>query len=133
MPTHTDSNVPPNSLMLMRNNLIMHQGLYAAAKLGIPDLLERRPSTAAELASELKVHEESLYRTLRALASQGVFEETASGTFQNTDLSRGLLSGAPGALRPFFIFWGTELYYRSLGEILHSIESGQPAREKLGR
>jgi hypothetical protein len=60
-----------------------------------------------------------------------VFEESAPRTFQNTQLSRGLLTDAPGSLRSFFIFWGTEFYYRSLGEILYSIQTGQPARAKL--
>ena len=84
--------------------------LYAAAKLGISDLLERGLSTAAELASELKAHEESLYRTLRALASREVFEESAPRTFRNSQLSRSLRTGEPGSIRPLFLLLGTEFY-----------------------
>src|SRR5438046_10119473 len=68
---------------------------------------------------------------LRALASQGIFEETTPRTFGNSRLSRSLRTGEPGSVRALFLFFGTELYYRSLGEILYSIQTGEPARAKL--
>jgi O-methyltransferase domain len=119
------------SLLHCRADLIFHQAIYAAAKLGVADLLERGPRTTPELARELHVNEEALYRTLRALASRGVFEETAPHTFTNSAHSQCLRTGTPGSIRPLFIYWGTDFYYRSLGEILHSIETGEPARAKL--
>ena len=84
-----------------------------------------------ELAGELQVNEEALYRTLRALASQGIFEETAPRTFGNSQLSGSLRTNEPGSVRALFLFFGTELYYRSLGEILYSIQTGEPARARL--
>jgi hypothetical protein len=125
------SSSAPTSLLQARNNLIIHQALYAAAKLGVADLLAEGSRTTAELAQQLQVHEGALYRTLRALASQGVFEETAHGTFRNTEMSRSLSSDVPGSVRPLLLFWGTEFYYRSFGEILYSIQTGEPARLKL--
>src|SRR5260370_11223432 len=118
-------------LLQTRNGLIIHQALYAAAKLGVADWLEKGVRTTADLARELKVNEDALYRLLRALASQGVFEETAPRTFRNSGLSCSLRTDEPGSIRPAFLFWGTDLYYRSFGEILHSIETGEPARAKL--
>ena len=118
-------------LLQVRNGLIIHQGICAAAKLGVADLLEQGLCTTAELARELKVSEDALYRTLRALASQGVFEETSPRTFRNSGLSCLLRTGVPGSIRPAFIFWGTEMYYRSFGELLHSIQTGEPAIAKL--
>ena len=117
-------------LMQSRDALIIHQALYAAAKLGVADLVEGDARTTAELARQLKLNEDALYRLLRALASQGVFEETAPRAFKNSTLSRLLRSDEPASLRPLFLFWGTEMYYRSFGEILYSIETGQPARAK---
>jgi hypothetical protein len=119
------------SLLHCRTDLIFHQAAYAAAKLGIADLLERGLHTTAELARELHVHEEALYRTLRALASRDVFAETAPRTFANSLRSQCLRTGTPGSIRPLFIYWGTDFYYRSLGGILYSIETGEPARAKL--
>jgi hypothetical protein len=123
--------IPIKQLMQTRDALIMYHALCAVAKIGLADLLEQGLSTTAELARELKANEDALYRTLRALASQGVFEETAPRTFQNSELSRPLRTGVPGSIRPAFLLWGTEFFYRAFGEILHSIQTGEPARAKL--
>ncbi len=131
MTTQDSSAIAHQKLMQARNGLIIHQSMCAAAKLGVADLLEQGLCATAELARELKVHEDALYRTLRALASQGVFEESAPRTFRNSGLSYFLRTGVPGSVRPAFIFWGTEMYYRSFGELLDSIETGKPATAKL--
>jgi hypothetical protein len=52
-------------------------------------------------------------------------------TFRNTGVSRYLRIDEPESIRPALLYWGTEFYYRSFGEILHSIETGEPARAKL--
>ena len=131
MTSQAASSIALAPLLQARNNLIIHQALHAAAKLGVADLLNSGLRTTAELAGELKVNEEALYRTLRALASQGIFEETAPRTFRNSQLSRSLRTDEPGSVRALFLFFGTEFYYRSLGEILYSIETGKPGREKI--
>jgi hypothetical protein len=124
MTAHTASGITPAPILQARYNLIIHQALHAAAKLGVADLLERGPRTTAELATELKVNEEALYRTLRALAGQKVFEEAGLRTFRNSPLSCFLRTGYPGSVRSFLIYWGTEFYYRSLGEILTASRLG---------
>jgi O-methyltransferase domain len=118
-------------LVESRNYMILHQAVCAAAKLGIADLLERGVCATAELAREMKVNEDALYRILRALAGEGIFEESAPRTFRNTELSQALRTGQPGSLRSLYMYFGTEFYYRSLGEILYSVETGQPSRAKL--
>jgi len=118
-------------LMQARNGLIIHQSICAAAKLGVADLLEQGLSTTAELARELNANEDALYRILRALASQVIFKETTPRTFTNSGLSCFLRSDVPGSVRPAFLFWGTEMYYRSFGELLHTIQTGEPARAML--
>jgi hypothetical protein len=123
--------VSPAGLVRAREGFVLHQALAAVAKLGVADLLETGPRSAADLAQELKVNQGALYRILRMLASQEIFEETESHTFRNTELSRFLRSDVPGSLRPVFIFWGSEFYYPCFGELLYSIETGKPAREKL--
>ena len=120
------SAIAHQKLMQTRNGLIIHQSICAAAKLGVADLLEQGLSTTAELARELNANEDALYRTLRALASEGVFEETSSRTFKNSGLSCLLRSDVPGSVRPAFLFWGTEMYYRSVGACI-PIRSSQTA------
>jgi hypothetical protein len=118
-------------LLQSRNDVVLHQALYAAAHLGIADMLERGVHSTADLARELSVHEDALYRTLRALAGQGIFEETLPRTFQNSALSRPLRSDVPDTVRPLFIFFGSDFYARALGEILYSVRTGKPSRQML--
>jgi predicted transcriptional regulator len=64
------------------------QAVYAAAKLGLADLLEGGPRSVGELAAEAQTHAESLHRLLRALASIGIFAQRADGRFETTELAR---------------------------------------------
>jgi hypothetical protein len=106
------------------------QAIYAAAKLGIADLLERGPKTAENLAAVTGTQPRALYRLLRALASVGLFTERPPGTFSLSILGTGLLSNAPGSQRPMAIMMGEE-HYRAWGEILYSLRTGKPAFDHL--
>lgn len=125
-------NPSPAFLELQRigDGLFLHQSVYAAAKLGIADLLASGATNVADLASRVSVNEDALYRVLRMLSSKGIFEETAPRVFQNTESSNFLRADVPGSLRPAFIFRGSQFIYPSFGEILHSIKTGEPASMK---
>lgn len=118
-------------LLRSRNELILHQTLYAAASLGIADHLHAGWRSAADLAAELNVNEGALYRTLRLLASQGVFEENEALCFRNNQVSEFLRADVPGSVRSLFLFWGSDFYYPCFGKILHSIETGESSRTFL--
>jgi SAM-dependent methyltransferase len=131
MPFQTSSTEMPMRLLSMSHGLIIQQTLYCAAKLGVADLLKDGPQISSELARDLKVNEPALYRILRLLASQNVFEETSPRTFANTELSQFLCSGVPGSVRSILIFRGSELFFGPFAEILHSVRTGEPARTKV--
>ena len=118
---------PPAILLNARNSVILHQSLYAVARLGVPDCLADDSRSAAELARRLNVNEDALYRILRLLASQGIFEEESSRSFRNTEVSNALRSDVPNSLRALFIFWGSDYSYASLGQMLRTVETGKPA------
>ena len=120
----------PQQLLQLAEGLIVHQTLYAAARLGIADLLKDAALSTAELAKMLRVGDDALYRTLRFLAGQGVFLETAPRTFVNSALSTWLRTDVPGSVRSIIIFRGSPYYYLPFGELLYSVETGKPAREK---
>lgn len=123
--------VPPPILSRARDGLVLHQTLYVAAKLGVADHLEEGWHSAAELARKLKVHEGALYRVLRLLASQGIFEENDARCFRNNDVSCFLRTGAPGSIRSLLLFWGSDFHYPSFGKIMHSVETGESSRTFL--
>jgi O-methyltransferase/methyltransferase family protein len=132
MAGETAASAAPGELIARASHgLTTHQLLYAAAKLGIADLLQPGPLASDALARRLDVNEPALYRVLRYLSSQGVFEETEGRTFANTPLSETLCTGFPGSVRAALIFRGSAYYYDSFKEILYTIQTGQPARERI--
>ena len=125
MEPQTSSTETPMQLLSMTNGLVIHQALYAAAKLGVADLLKDGAQTSSNLAGHLNVNEMALYRILRLLASQTVFEETSPRTFANTALSHFLCTGVPGSVRSILIFRGSEFFFSPFAEILHSVRTGR--------
>jgi hypothetical protein len=106
------------------------QSIYAAAKLGIADLLADGPRTVEEMARAAGVDAPSLNRLLRALASVGVFAETAPATFALTRMAEPLRTDAPDSLRAWAILTG-EIGGRCWGELMHSLRTGEPVFESV--
>ena len=107
----------------------MTQLIYVAAKLGLADHLEHEPQTAQMLAQAVGAEPQALYRLLRALASLGLFAETEDGTFTLTPLAQLLQTGAAGSLRNLAILYGEEWLWQAYGQMLYSVQTGQPAFE----
>jgi hypothetical protein len=103
------------------------QAIYAAAKLGIADLLQNGPKTSEQLATSTQTHAGALYRVLRALASVEIFSEDDQGRFRLTPLADCLRSTAPGSLRAFTVMLGEPEHWRAWGDFLHSVRTGKPA------
>ena len=67
------------------------RAIAIVAELGVAGALADGPRPVSELAGEVGADAETLRRLLRALASDGVFAETAPGVFGNTPASEKLL------------------------------------------
>jgi hypothetical protein len=102
------------------------QALYVAAKLGIADLLRDGPQSPDDLARVTGTHPRGLARLLRALASEGVFAETADGRFAQSPLSEFLRADVPGTIRPMVLMLGEE-HYHTWGQLLFSVRTEKPA------
>ncbi len=99
--------------------------LYAAAKIGIADLLADGSKSVDELATAIGMQASSLYRLLRALASVGVFAQDEQGRFELTPLAVCLKSDVPGSLRPMALLIGDDINWQSWGDVLHSVKTGK--------
>jgi hypothetical protein len=106
------------------------QLIYVAAKLGLADRLEHGPQTPQQLAHAVGAGPRALYRLLRALASLGVFVETADGAFALTPLAHLLQSNVAGSLRSLALLYGEEWLWQAYGGMLYSVQTGQPAFEQ---
>jgi hypothetical protein len=114
----------------MTDGLIVHHCLGAAAKLGIADLLKDGARSTENLAATLEVNEDALYRTLRFLAGQGVFHETATRKFANSRLSEWLCTDVPESIRSVLIYRASAFFLTPFSDLLYSIQTGAPSRER---
>ena len=118
---------PEAALMHMTMGVFVAQAIYVAAKLGVADHLAGKPQSIAALAAATGTHERSLYRLLRALASEGVFAEIAPKVFSLTPLAEPLRRDAPNSLRDAAIFMGEGWHWSVCGDMSYSVQTGKPA------
>lgn len=103
--------------------------MYAAAKLGIADLLRDGPQHPEALARLAGAHPSALVRVLRLLASHGLFAEDADGRFSLTPAATLLQTVSPNSLHAFAL--SPQLWWRSVGDLLYSVQTGDPAYDRL--
>jgi O-methyltransferase domain len=109
---------------LIRGSLTT-RALAIVAGLGVADALADGPRRVDEVAHEVGADAETLYRLLRALASDGVFAEKEPGVFGNTPASE-LLRGDGGWKEFAHLFGG--LFYRAVADLDASGDSPFEAR-----
>jgi hypothetical protein len=119
------------TLIGLINGFMASQAVHVAAKLGVADLLADGAKTAEALARQTETHEPSLHRLLRALASLGLLEEVEPARFVLTALGAQLRTAAPGSLRNRALLFGGDRSWRSWGELLHSVRTGESGMQHL--
>jgi len=126
--TARPADVPPHvQLIQMAIAVWTARGVYAAAKLQLPDLLADGPRTAHDLAQATGTNAGALYRLMRALASQGVFTEVGPQRFALAPLGSALLSGAQGSARAAVLTLAGEWQWKAWDQFLFSLRTGEPA------
>jgi len=108
---------------------VITQMIAVAAQLKIADLLIEGPKSVERLADATDTHAPTLYRLMRALASEDIFEETDPGHFALTPVAELLQVSNPYSLRDYAILFGSDLYYHSWPNLLQSVQSGDSALE----
>jgi len=112
-------------------NMWISQMIYAAAKLGIADLLHEGPRRSEDLAADVGADPDALHRVLRALTGAGVFTELPEKRFALNPLGASLRTGVPGSMRALVLLFCGEVYARAWAELLSSVESGKTAVEHV--
>jgi hypothetical protein len=124
-----DEHVAAASLFQIAFGYIPAQMIHVAARLRIPDLLGPGERDAAELAERTGTHEPSLRRLLRGLAGFGILSEPAPGRFALAPAGTPLRADVPNSIRPILMAYFDEVIWRSWGNLLHTVRTGQPAFE----
>jgi O-methyltransferase domain/Dimerisation domain len=118
-------------ILQLMNGVLIAGAVSCLARLGIPDLVEAAPKSAQELAAQIGVHPQALYRLLRATASVGVLSEGPDGKFSQTPMSAVLRSNATPSLRAFAIMTGREWHGRGWAQLEHCVRTGNPAMQQI--
>jgi hypothetical protein len=106
------------------------KSIGVACELNLAEIIGRREMPVDEIAKQSNTEPSALYRLMRALASEGIFEETKSGEFKNNDFSNALTE-APGNLKNMILHQVSESNLRLLSELKHSVVSGKNSAQKL--
>lgn len=120
--------VPPAQFLAgFIEKLWSSRAVWAAAKLGLADLMAVGPQSAAALAEATGAHAPSVYRLMRALCGLGVFHEDEQGRFSLTPVSQLMRTDSPQTMRSTLISELGEVHYPAWGGIMHSLRTGQRA------
>jgi SAM-dependent methyltransferase len=118
--------VPPHVQLIQIGLAIWPaRAVYAAAELGIADLLADGPREIEEIAHKTGTHVRSLSRLMRALASCGIVEETHPGRFATTTLGDALRESAPGAARATLLTIAGSWQWKAWDQFLHALRTGE--------
>jgi hypothetical protein len=94
---------PPFRLLQIGSAFWLSRALYVATKLGLAEALGEREVSAPELAAELELDSDHLYRLLRMLAANGVFAESSPRIFRNSPMSHCLRADHPQSVRALIL------------------------------
>lgn len=105
--------------------LVTQRLIFAVTEFWIPNLLEEGPKSVEQLAKESGTNSEALYRVMRALTGVGVFKEQKGKIFENTRLSKCLISGEKGTMSALAKYTGSTWTVKDWADLLESVEKGK--------
>lgn len=122
--------------MLIKELLLSYyntQCLLTVAELNIADHLEKNSKSITELAILTHTYEDKLYRVMRFMAEQGVFDELPNKIFSINQESKLLLSDSVENLNDFIRLHG-KYFYPAATELLQNVGSNKSSFEiKFGK
>ncbi len=106
------------------------KAIGVACELNIADIIDSDHKSINEIADKCDADPDSLYRLMRALASDGIFKETDKKTFINTPQSNALKDGK-GSMKYMIEHQMGKTNLEMLPELTNSIKTGKSAAHKL--
>jgi len=123
---------PPHvGILMLLNGAYVAGAVSCLAQLGIPDLLEGGPKSAAELAAQIGANPDRLYRLMRATACVGVLTEGADHKFSQTPMSSVLRKDARPSLRGMASMGGRDWHGLGWSHLEHCVRTGKLALDEI--
>lgn len=121
---------PRLAILQIIGQLTQTRSLALVVEFGIADRIQATAVTAADLARELDLNPDALYRVLRMLAAQGIFREDDDGRFHATPMSQVLTRDAEDSLASLLRLPWQDLIWTMYLEMPHTLKTGQPAFDR---
>ena len=121
-----DQPLPIQFVRDLVNSHAVARCLHLVAELGVADVLQDQPTTAAELARRTGADADALNRILRLLAAHAVFAAETTG-YVHTAASRLLRGDHPKSLRSFARMMGMPVIWNGFTELGKAARTGAPA------
>jgi O-methyltransferase domain len=119
-----------NDVQKLATGFRLSRAIHAAADLGLAAALHDGPLDVGTLARRVDADPFALLLLLRALASEGIFDEAEDGTFAVNDAALALLPVAQGGGAELILGWsGHPAVYRALERLSDGVRQGRPAFE----
>jgi hypothetical protein len=101
------------------------EAVGTCVKLDLAEEISEQPTSVEEVARRRQFDCESLYRLLRALATNGIFVESQPRIFEHTGLSRQLRGDHPYSYKPMAALWSHPTVRRSWGAFNDAVKNGE--------
>jgi hypothetical protein len=122
---------PRFDLMDHSMGYLFSAALRAVAALGVADHLTRGSRPVAELARAVGADPLNLYRTLRLLATRGIFAEDDAGRFALTPAAELLRTDVPSSFRAAILMLTDRTFWLPAGELEEAVRTGTSPFERL--
>ncbi len=109
---------------------IISASLHVVLQLEIADRLLAGPARVDDLAAATGVNADALYRVMRMLAAEGIFDEQETRVFALTADGREFAKGS-GTYRDMGLWITNPLLFRAYAEMMHAVRTGDPAIKKV--
>jgi len=121
---------PFETVRNLAGGYVLPRCLHVVAKIGVADVLDDSPMTAAELAEATGANPDALARILRLLSAHGIFE-ARDGRISHSPASRLLRSDHPQSMRALAQMLGFDVCWATLEHLEQSVLSGEPAAKQV--
>lgn len=115
--------------MMLAAGMMKSISIHTAAKLQIADHLAGGSKSIDELAKATSTHAGSLYRLMRALASEGIFRELEGRRFETTPMGQALEVNSTNSVWLMAMLSGDKTWRDAWIALPHSIQTGETAFE----
>jgi hypothetical protein len=106
------------------------RALYAAAELGLADILSAGEKTSEEIAAKAGADGPTMRRLMRALVAHGVFEEQEFDRFRLNAAGELLRRDVPDSQRAGVLFTAGKMRWELWSDFLECVRTGRAAVER---